>query len=110
MIFGLVAAFGKDWEKIQADGFFQGYNASVVIVVLLQAVGGLVVASVLKYADNLLKCFAAALALVMSAFLSKAILSEGPDLTNYPFLLGCIAVMISTTLYSLGLDGLKGII
>ena len=37
------------------DGFFYGYNNVVVTVVLLQAAGGLLVALVVKYADNIQK-------------------------------------------------------
>lgn len=37
------------------DGFLQGFDFVVWMVVLMQAVGGLLVAIVIKYADNILK-------------------------------------------------------
>jgi hypothetical protein len=36
-------------------GVVQGYTPLVLVVILLQAVGGLVVAATIKYADNILK-------------------------------------------------------
>ena len=45
----------KDWQSVQEKGFFFGYTFVVWFVIFLQAVGGLVVAVVVKYADNILK-------------------------------------------------------
>ena len=55
LIIALVTAFVKDHKAIFADGFFQGYSPLVLLVVLMQAGGGLVVAAIIKYADNILK-------------------------------------------------------
>merc|ERR1712045_324623 len=77
-----------------------GYNSLVWTVILLQAVGGLVVAAVLKYADNILKCFGNALSIVLSCLLSAAFLHEfEPD---FLFVVGTLLVMQATALYSLG--------
>merc|ERR1712232_233563 len=87
-------------DRISESGFLQGYSPLVWGVILLQAVGGLVVASVLKYADNILKCFGNALSIVLSCLMSAALLREFvPDLL---FVLGTILVLIATSLYSLG--------
>ncbi|KAK0393838.1 hypothetical protein QR680_000424 [Steinernema hermaphroditum] len=59
-----------DSEKIGTDGFFQGYNGVIWIVVLLQAYGGLVIALVVKYAVNVLKMFAISLSVILSSFVS----------------------------------------
>ena len=45
----------QDWQSVQEKGFFFGYTFVVWFVIFLQAVGGLVVAVVIKYADNILK-------------------------------------------------------
>merc|ERR1712032_613783 len=69
-------------------------------VISLQALGGLVVAAVLKYADNILKCFGNALSIVLSCLLSAVFLQEFvPDLL---FMIGTILVLVATSLYSLG--------
>ena len=56
--FGVVGAYGKDGAAIAAGGFLQHYGPDVWVVVLLQALSGLIIASVIKYADNILKTFA----------------------------------------------------
>ena len=45
----------SDWVSVTNNGFFYGYTSIVWSVVMLQAIGGLVVAVVVKYADNILK-------------------------------------------------------
>ena len=44
-----------DGARIAEVGFNYGYTPLVVQIVLNQALGGLIVAVVIKYADNLLK-------------------------------------------------------
>merc|ERR1711924_447012 len=104
-LFGALAAFVgcfvTDGAKIRENGFMQGYSGLVWGVILLQAVGGLVVAAVLKYADNILKCFGNALSIVISCVLSGALLHEfTPDGL---FVMGTLLVLAATSLYSLGL-------
>merc|ERR1712232_692923 len=99
-ILAFIGAIAQDGTAIRADGFTQGYSWLVWAVIILQAVGGLVVAAVLKYADNILKCFGNALSIVLSCILSAVTLEEFvPDLL---FVLGTILVLIATSLYSLG--------
>merc|ERR1712139_541117 len=103
-LFGAVAAligcFVTDGTKIHESGFLQGYSSLVWGVIVLQAVGGLVVAAVLKYADNILKCFGNALSIVLTSTLSITVLKEfTPDLL---FLCGVALVLSATALYSLG--------
>lgn len=69
--FSLFPAFfvGVCWQDgaaISRDGFFAGYNSVVWFTVLLQAVGGLIVAVCITYADNVAKNFAASLSIVVS--------------------------------------------
>ena len=48
----------------------QGFDGVVWMVVLLNSCGGLLVAAVMKYADNIVKCFAAALAILSGTLIS----------------------------------------
>uniref|UniRef100_A0A6T8UZ53 UDP-galactose transporter n=1 Tax=Noctiluca scintillans TaxID=2966 RepID=A0A6T8UZ53_NOCSC len=103
-LFGVVISLGgcllQDGSTISTAGFMQGYSPLVWSVIWLQALGGLVVAAVLKYADNILKCFGNALSIVMSCILSSVFLKEfEPDML---FLFGTILVLLATTLYNLG--------
>ena len=65
----------QDWNLISnkggwPEGFFFGYSGVVWAVVLLQAGGGLLVAMVVKYADNILKGFATSLSIILSCVAS----------------------------------------
>ena len=68
--FGLLTCAVNDGAQLAARGFFFGYDAFVVYLVVLQAVGGLIVAVVVKYADNILKGFATSLAIIISCVAS----------------------------------------
>ncbi|EDV28018.1 UDP-N-acetylglucosamine transporter [Trichoplax sp. H2] len=89
----------NDWHIIRAKGFFYGYNYLTWIVVILQAVGGLIVANVVKYADNILKGFAAAVSILLMGYISWIWLQDFTPTTN--FFVGTGFVITSTYLYSL---------
>lgn len=111
-IAGLVGIYGTaDAAKVAANGFFQGYSPLVWSVILLQALGGIVVAVVVKYADNILKGFATSVSIVLSCLVSYAVFGE-VELSGQ-FLLGTGLVILSTLMYSTGgspadLCGLSG--
>lgn len=97
---GLLGAYWNDREMIRVHGFFQGYTVTTWIVIFLQSAGGLIVAAVLKYADNILKCFGNALAIVISCLASYFLL--GDFVFSVYFVVGTIFVVFST--YSYGVD------
>lgn len=76
---GAVSALLKDRAAIARGGFFQGYSNLVWLVITLQAVGGLNVAFILKYADNILKGFAAAFSTVAACVLEMILFSFRPS-------------------------------
>eukprot|EP00581_Thalassiosira_minuscula_P011207 CAMPEP_0183723154 /NCGR_PEP_ID=MMETSP0737-20130205/14843_1 /TAXON_ID=385413 /ORGANISM="Thalassiosira miniscula, Strain CCMP1093" /LENGTH=379 /DNA_ID=CAMNT_0025953407 /DNA_START=223 /DNA_END=1363 /DNA_ORIENTATION=+ len=59
MTIAILTVFLEDGDRVSAKGFFVGYSYTVASVIAVQAVGGLIVAVVVKYADNVLKVFAA---------------------------------------------------
>jgi len=71
VVLGLLPVW-NDWPAISGSGkgFFVGYGTVVWAVVLLQAGGGLLVAMVVKYADNILKGFATSLSILFSCVVS----------------------------------------
>ncbi|XP_060679251.1 UDP-galactose translocator isoform X2 [Hemiscyllium ocellatum] len=97
-LLGLAALWGKDGPAIAEKGFFFAYTPMVWSVVLNQAVGGLLVAMVVKYADNILKGFAASLSIVISTVASVHIFGFHVDLF---FALGASLVIGAVYLYSL---------
>lgn len=52
------------------NGFFYGYNFWTWATICCQALGGLIVAVVVKYADNILKGFATSLSIILSCIAS----------------------------------------
>lgn len=96
VLLGLVPVV-KDWGAIQASGsFFFGYNEVVWAVVLLQAGGGLLVAVVVKYADNILKGFATSLSIIFSCVASYFLFGF---VVNGRFVCGAALVLYSVYMY-----------
>ncbi|VDN95347.1 unnamed protein product [Brugia pahangi] len=94
---GFLMVWFYDSKQINEYGFFQGYNSIIWIVVLLQAYGGLVVALVVKYADNILKGFAVSFSIVLSSLMSYWLLDDfQPSLI---FAIGAMVVIFSTFFY-----------
>jgi len=97
VIFSAVGAYLYDGDKIASRGLFQGFNKSVALVLFLQAYGGLLVASVVKYTDNLVKVFASSISLVISSCVSYFIFHD-LQLT-FLFTFGTFMVLSATFLY-----------
>ena len=87
----------KDGYVIFDKGFFFGYTPIVCFVIIIQAAGGILVAAVIKYADNIVKGFATSIALIVSFIASIFIFSFTPSLY---FIGGLISVGIATYMYS----------
>ncbi|KAF4089441.1 hypothetical protein AMELA_G00066860 [Ameiurus melas] len=97
LLFGLIGVFAQDGEKVRENGILQGYNSVTWAVVILQAMGGLIVAAVIKYADNILKSFATSVSIMLSAFISYFWMQD-----FYPtslFFVGAVLVIIATFIY-----------
>ena len=67
---GIFVSFFKHFQGIQERGFFFGYDLFVLYLIMLNAMGGLLVAVVVKYADNILKGFATSLAIIITCIIS----------------------------------------
>jgi len=78
-------------------GFFFGYNTIVWINIIIQAAGGLLVALVIKYADNILKGFATSIAIIVSCLASAYLFNT---VINMVFAFGTLLVVVSVVLYS----------
>ncbi|KAL6104273.1 slc35a3 [Pungitius sinensis] len=98
LVFGLVGMLGYDGQKVRELGMFQGYNTITCTVVALQALGGLVIAVVIKYADNILKGFATSLSIILSTLISYFLLED--FIPTRLFFLGALLVVAATFLYS----------
>ncbi|KAK7486301.1 hypothetical protein BaRGS_00022471, partial [Batillaria attramentaria] len=92
-VFGAIAVTLAD----RREGFFYGYDWVVWVVVALQSVGGLLVATVMKYADNILKGFSTAGAILLSCVASVMLFDfhASPE-----FLIGTLLVLVSLYMYN----------
>lgn len=81
----------------QAGGTPSGVCRPAAQVVILNGCGGLLVAATMKYADNIVKCFAAALAIICGMLLSVPIFHLQ---LNPVFLGGATFTIVATVLYS----------
>jgi len=97
-----VYALIQDFELIMKDGFFQGYDTTAFFSSLNSAVGGLIVAAVLKHADSVLKGYATAISVVFTGMASKVLF--GTHISLF-YGMGIVNVVVAVVLYnSSGLD------
>ncbi|CAG8546950.1 531_t:CDS:2 [Diversispora eburnea] len=95
-LFSFLGMIFYDTQNIWEGGFLQGYDSLTYSVVANQALGGILVAIVVKYADNILKGFATSLSIIISGIISFYCFDFHP---SSQFTMGAIIVMISTYLY-----------
>ena len=90
----------RDMALIKSFGILYGYDSVIVSIVLLQATGGLVNAVVMRYAGNVLKCFAVSASICFCALLSASVQhGEGAGF-GVVGLNGVIFVIIATFMFS----------
>merc|ERR1712039_415931 len=91
-----VTVISSEVELVRSHGFFAGYNSVVWFFIVVQAGGGILVAAVIKYTDNIMKGFAAAAGIIATSMLSMLFFNFAPK----PFFfLGAVGVIYSILLY-----------
>ena len=100
VVLGMGGTVANDGAKVLLNPwlFFQGWGSLVVAIVLVQAAGGLIVAMVVKYADNIVKGFATALSIVLCGVLSSQLFHFTPSMK---FLLGSLMVVAASSMYAM---------
>ena len=84
-------------ERKPLTSFFNGYDKVVLILIMLNAFGGFLVAMVMKYADNILKGFSTAISIVICGIISYLFFEFIPKKI---FIIGSVLVVISIFLYN----------
>mmetsp|Transcript_10429 Transcript_10429/g.9355 ORF Transcript_10429/g.9355 Transcript_10429/m.9355 type:complete len:333 (+) Transcript_10429:1-999(+) len=98
IVFSIIACYYRDKEDIIEKGFLFGYDHLVWSVIILQAAGGMIVAVVVKYADNVLKGFATSISIILSCLVSSFLLNDVNF--NLAFCTGAIVVLAAVFAYS----------
>eukprot|EP00316_Scyphosphaera_apsteinii_P002253 CAMPEP_0119320762 /NCGR_PEP_ID=MMETSP1333-20130426/53324_1 /TAXON_ID=418940 /ORGANISM="Scyphosphaera apsteinii, Strain RCC1455" /LENGTH=304 /DNA_ID=CAMNT_0007327547 /DNA_START=228 /DNA_END=1142 /DNA_ORIENTATION=+ len=101
-------AFGAVWihdrHRVVKQGLFQGFDQLTLLVLVMGSLGGILVALTFKVADNLIKTFATAIALVVSCQGSWLLFHTEPP---PQFIFGVTMVLSATLLYSLDCASLR---
>lgn len=101
-VIGIIVAYtSNDGNVIQEKGFFYGYTPMTWACVAMNAFGGLLVGSVIKYADAILKDMALGLSIVLSTLLSTVFFDFQ---ITFLFLVGMLMVIYSAVLYGGNVD------
>ena len=93
-------AIVMDWNEIMTNGLFFNFSHGAVVSVIMSAIGGLIVASVLKHADSILKGYATALSVILTGILSMLLFHTH---LSAIYFLGIVNVVTAVILYN-GLD------
>ncbi|XP_058500087.1 UDP-galactose translocator [Solea solea] len=95
---GMLGLWWNDGAAVAEHGFMFGYTNMVWCVIFNQAFGGLLVAVVVKYADNILKGFATSFSIIVSTVMSIYLFAFHVDLL---FTAGAGLVIGAVYMYSL---------
>ena len=93
----LLAILLCDGSLSSHTALFDGIDRVVCAVVILQAVGGLVVSGVMKFASSILKCYAVSISICLCASISMVYGNEKFDSTKF---LGVLTVATAAVIYS----------
>ena len=85
-------------NSISISRMFSGWTLNTVMITLIQALGGLLVAASLKYADAVLKTLATSGSIVLSTLLGWLLLNGHLDMF---VIIGCISTIIAICNYTL---------
>ncbi|KAL7719592.1 UDP-N-acetylglucosamine transporter [Entamoeba marina] len=95
--FALISTFVFDGQKVLTNGFFGGWSYITILLIIIQGVGGIIVALVMTYADNIVKGFSIGSAIVLTTICSIFIFGAQVDMT---FAIGASFVIISIANYN----------
>lgn len=91
-----ISPFDSSGSRFDVSHPWRNFGVWAWSIVALQTTGGLLTACVMRWADNILKCFAVALALLLTSLLSILLF----DFYLTPsFILGASLTLAATTLY-----------
>jgi len=101
VLFNAMGAYYKDGDNMRANGVLAGFTWQAWLVVVCNALNGLAISAVLKYADNIARVYAHAIAMMMTMAISVQLF--GAPVTPQ-LILAVILVGTSTLQYNLPQD------
>mmetsp|Transcript_21405 Transcript_21405/g.35418 ORF Transcript_21405/g.35418 Transcript_21405/m.35418 type:complete len:405 (-) Transcript_21405:68-1282(-) len=97
IVIAFCTIYSKDGKAVAEHGMLGGFSSMVWTVVVVQAAGGLIVAVVVKYADNVLKVFATSFSIIISCIISAIFFEFHATML---FIVGAGLVVSATVMYS----------
>jgi len=91
LIISMCMNLNSDGEQILRDGFFHNWTAGTLIPIVVNALGGIVVGLVTKYAGSVRKGFALIFGILISGLVQQFILVSGDGVTMEQVLGGILA-------------------
>ena len=99
MFLSPIAVCILDWRKVKSEGFLVGYTPAVWGSTVAHSIGGLIVALVIKYADNILKGFASSSTIILT-FIISVLFLQFRITPQFSFIVsGSLLVILSIFLY-----------
>ena len=92
-----IYAMMRDFTTIVQYGLFYNFSLGAVASICSSAIGGLIVAAVLKYADSVLKGYATAISVIATGILSMLLFRTK---LNIIYFMGIINVIVAVLLYN----------
>uniref|UniRef100_A0AAV1U8P8 UDP-N-acetylglucosamine transporter n=1 Tax=Peronospora matthiolae TaxID=2874970 RepID=A0AAV1U8P8_9STRA len=86
----------RNISEVYSNGLFYGFHPAVFAVIFLQAVGGLTVAAVVRYSDNIVKNFGTSFSLIFSCIISNYMFNQTATTSFY---FGVLLVIVSVFVY-----------
>ncbi|XP_033634727.1 probable UDP-sugar transporter protein SLC35A4 [Asterias rubens] len=93
--FNLVAFYYSTWGSSEVR-FFDGYSTWTFVIIISQAVIGLIMSVIMKHGSNILRLFVISCAMVVNTVLSKLVFSLQPGID---FWLAFVLVLLALYLY-----------
>jgi solute carrier family 35 (UDP-sugar transporter), member A1/2/3 len=87
----------QDLHNIVTYGLFHKFTGAAFLSIWNSAIGGLIVASVLKYADSVLKGYATAMSVILTGVLSMFLFNTNLSIIYF---LGIVNVVTAVLLYN----------
>lgn len=97
-VLGVFGVWSKDGVAVAEKGVFYGFSPLVWFIIAIQAFGGLLVAVVIKFADNILKGFATSISIIVSTIVAVFLFNFSLTLM---FVVGTTMVLAAVYMYSL---------
>lgn len=90
-------SLSDNFQGTWGTDLLQGFDGIIILIIFLQAVGGLIVGAVMKFASSVLKCFSIAASICLSVLISSHL---GFHQMNTSLMMGTLLVITSIFMYS----------